>query len=367
MSVIYGSEDLNFFRLTKCVHDYSTAALRKVFIQEWNKIYASSPWQNDTSSGSQLLAEEMPPHHSRLFDPVYCNDYRDVKNHLSNGNIETWDITTLVFALSYSHALGPTRGTVYGKRISNAIHQIRRVRNAMSAHAARASISHATFKTSVMTLITAVQGLLSKSDPIVENLQQMLTEREFNTNELLNYKKWLKNERDHSRSLERVVKTLEEKIEERPGHKRKTPRDETRNLSSERHRRNDAKQLATTSIDQVPSKWKLKIFTRGRYIRLIDKSNSLSFNFCWEDLEKFLQGFSGNRDVEIFAQIQAACALNQRSRKEDSLKMLDGLKSSCGFNREYGYVRLSMKFKKFTPMLIYQLAKRGTKLNGGVT
>lgn len=134
MSVIYGSEDLNFFRLTKCVHDYSTAALRKVFIQEWNKIYASSPWQNE------------------------------------NGNIETWDITTLVFALSYSHALGPTRGTVYGKRILNAIYQIRRVRNAMSAHAARASISHATFKTSVMTLITAVQGLLSKSDPIVENL-----------------------------------------------------------------------------------------------------------------------------------------------------------------------------------------------------
>ena len=80
-----------------------------------------------------------------------------------------------------------------------------------------------------------------------------------------------------------------------------------------------------------------------------------------------MQGFSGDRDIEIFAKIQAACALNQRSRKEDSLKMLDGLKSSCGFNREYGYVRLSMKFKKFTSMLIYQSAKRGTKLNGGVT
>ena len=362
MSAIYGSEDLNFFRLTKCVHDYSTTALRKVFIQEWNKIYASSPWQNDTTSGSQLLAGEMPPRHSRLFDPMYCNEYRYVKNHLSNGDIETWDMTTLVFALNYSHALGPARGTVYGKKILNAIHQIRRVRNAVSAHAARASISHATFKTSVMTLITAVQDLLSKSDPIVENLRQMLTEREFNTNELLNYKQWLKNERDHSRSLERVVKRLEEKIEERPGHKRKTPQDETRkshrfehrkpHSSSERYGRNDAKQLATTSVDQVPSKWKLKIFTRGTYKRLMNQSNLFSYNFRWEDLEKFLQGFSGDIELKIFAQIQAAGALSQRSRKEDSLKMLDGLKSSCGFNREYGYVRLLMKFKKFTHMLI---------------
>ena len=147
------------------------------------------------------------------------------------------------------------------------------------------------------------------------------------------------------------MKRLEEKIEERPGHKRKTRQDETRkshrfehrkpHSSSERYGRNDAKQLATTSIDQVPSKWKLKLFTRGTYKRLINQSNLFSYNFRWEDLEKFLQGFSGDIELKIFAQIQAAGALSQRSRKEDSLKMLDGLKSSLRLRYKYADITVS--------------------------
>lgn len=69
----------------------------------------------------------------------------------------------------------------------------------------------------------------------------MLIEREFNMNEFLNYKKWLKNECDYLWLFERVVKILEEKIEERFGYKRKILWDEIRNLSLEYYRRNDVK------------------------------------------------------------------------------------------------------------------------------
>lgn len=69
----------------------------------------------------------------------------------------------------------------------------------------------------------------------------MLIEREFNMNEFLNYKKWLKNECDYLWLFERVVKILEEKIEERFGYKRKILWDEIRNLSLEYYRRNYVK------------------------------------------------------------------------------------------------------------------------------
>ena len=323
---------------------------KKKKIQEWNNLFPSYPWQNNTASGAQLLAEEMPTsRRSRLYDPMYCNEYRHIKNHLSSGDVENWDITTLAFALSYSHALSPVRSRVNirGKKILNAIHQIREVRNTVSAHASKASISYSTLKKSVTILIQAVEDLLRKSDPLVENLRQMLTETEFTTNDLVTYKQWLKNDHDNLRSHERIIDRLcdrlEGKIKEKPGYKSKAihtdktrrshPYDHRETFSRLHHRMTKLepyiKRSVTTSVDLVPSNAKPEIFTSSRYIRLIDKSNLLSFNFCWEDLDKFLQRFTSNVDIKVFASIQAACALNQRSRKKESLEMLNDLIPYC--------------------------------------
>ena len=95
---VYSNRELRFFRLAKCV-DHSTAALRKVFPQKWNYLYPSCPWQNNTTSGSKLLAEEGLS--SRLYDPAYSADYQHIKDNLSRGNVEEWDVTALVFALRY--------------------------------------------------------------------------------------------------------------------------------------------------------------------------------------------------------------------------------------------------------------------------
>lgn len=355
MSAAYSDENLNFFRLTKCVVDHSTAALRKVFIQEWNNLYPCTPWQNNTTSGSQLLVEEMPPsRRSRLYDPTYCNEYRHIKNHLSCGDVERWDVTSLVFALNHSYALSSLRCRFNsrGKKILNAIHQIKEVRNTVSAHACKASISYGTFNRSVNILIQAVEDLLTKSDPVVGKLQQMLMEDEFTTKDLVTYKQLLKNDHDNLLRLERAIERLEDKIE-KPVYKSKIQQkgktrrshlsDHRERFSSLHHRITKLepyvnRRSVTTAIDQVPSNFKPEIFRSGRYIKLINKSNFLSFNFRWEDLEKLLQGFTSNVVMKVFAGIQAASALNQRSRKEESVQMLNGL-IPYALVTENGYVR----------------------------
>ncbi|KAJ7330226.1 hypothetical protein OS493_022749 [Desmophyllum pertusum] len=47
------------------------------------------------------------------------------------------------------------------------------------------------------------------------------------------------------------------------------------------------RQVTTTSVDQAPSRSKPEIFHSNRYIKMIDESNSLRFNFRWEDLRSF--------------------------------------------------------------------------------
>lgn len=101
--------------------DYSTEALRIVFKQEWNYLYPATPWRDDHTSGAQILAEERRAPESRLYDPAYSAEYQPIKDHLSSGDVEEWDVTTLVFALKFSHTLASSRSSHYGRRIGNAI------------------------------------------------------------------------------------------------------------------------------------------------------------------------------------------------------------------------------------------------------
>ena len=121
-NTVYSNSELRFFRLAKGIVDHSNAALRNVFKQEWNYLYPSTPWQNNRTSGSYLLAKERPT--SRLYDPAYSKDYQHIRDNLSCGDVEEWDVTTLVFALKYSDALSGIRFGYRWRRIQNAIYQI---------------------------------------------------------------------------------------------------------------------------------------------------------------------------------------------------------------------------------------------------
>ena len=296
MSTIYSDGELRSFRLAKGL-DHSTVALRKVFLQEWNSLHPSTPWRNNSTSGSQLLAEEKAE--SRLYDPVYRRNNQHIKDNLSCGNVEEWDVTTLVFALKYSDALTRRRSSRRGRRILGAVHQLKEVRNAL-AHAPKSAISKRKFKRNIDILLQAVGVLVTNSDPLVEQLQTLRNEREFLTGDTVKYKQWLNDDEAGSSKIESA---------------------------------SDSEYISTpklvTSVDSMPSRSKPSIFHNERYIKMMNKANFLKFNFRWRDLEKFLQEFtcSSNVDIKLFAGIlQANChSHSSRSKKEEEFQALANL------------------------------------------
>ena len=93
-----------FFRLAKCVVDYSSAALTKVFKREWNKLYPNSRWRGNRRSGLQLVRKEIRSS-SRLYLPSYNAHYKRIKDNLEGGNTDDWDVTALFFVLKFSRKL----------------------------------------------------------------------------------------------------------------------------------------------------------------------------------------------------------------------------------------------------------------------
>lgn len=150
---VYTNEELCFFRLAKCVVDYSSAALRKVFKRKWNDLYGT--WRDNRTSGSQLVGRETSS--SRLYHPSYCADYKHIKDKLEEGNADDWDVTTLVFVLKFSEALHPIRNGSRWYDINRAIYQIKEVKNTLLSHLPKASLSRHTFERNVDILIQAVK------------------------------------------------------------------------------------------------------------------------------------------------------------------------------------------------------------------
>ena len=166
---VYTNEELCFFRLAKCVVDYSSAALRNVFKRKWNDLYGT--WRDNRTSGSQLVGRETSS--SRLYHPSYCADYKHIKDKLEEGNADDWDVTTLVFVLKFSEALHPIRNGSRWYDINRAIYQIKEVKNTLLSHLPKASLSRHTFERNVDILIQAVKDLLSRSDPLVSKLRTL--------------------------------------------------------------------------------------------------------------------------------------------------------------------------------------------------
>ena len=62
----------------------------------------------------------------------------------------------------------------------------------------------------------------------------------------------------------------------------------------------------------------------------------MSYNFRWKELDKFLLGFNGDVDMEMFAGIQSAVALSHQSKKDECLEVLNGLIPKALLANKYG-------------------------------
>ena len=308
MSTVYSNAELRYFRLAKGVIDYSASALRNVFIEKWNFLYPSTPWQNDGKSFSQLLEKEKEQSRSsRLYDPAFSKgDHQAVIEKLSSGDVEAWDVTALVLALCHSQALRGIRCSPDWGLVNGAIHDIKKVRNTVLSHASEASISRRVFKRNHRIVVQAVEKLLSSSDPLVEKLKKLRTEREFVTEDLL--------------VLEKHLERLEYKVNISATKSETTEHNLTLCRRMER-----LVEVFSNPVDLAPARTKPAIFQSARYIRMINESSSMSYNFRWEGLDEFLQSFNDDVDMQMFAGIQAALSLSHQSKKDKSLEVLNEL------------------------------------------
>ena len=332
MCTVYSNAELRYFRLTKAIIDCSTCALRKVFKEKWNYLFPSLPWQNDGTSVSQLLDEEkVQAGSSRLYDPVFCNGYHQaVRDQLSYGDVEKWDVTALVFALCHSQALSGIRSGPRWRLVNDAIQDIKEVRNTVLSHACKASISRRKFKRNFDIVVRAVEVLLTSSDPLVEKLKTLRTETEFVTADLERYKELLQQDHDSLLVLEKHLERLEYKGNISATKSETTednlPNSENSKIIAKFCRRMERLEGEYSSpVDLAPARTKPAIFRSARYIRLINESSSMFYNFRWEGLDTFLRSFNDDEDMQLVASIQAALSLSHQSRKDESLEMLNGL------------------------------------------
>ena len=343
-SNIYTKDELRYFRLAKGVINYSTEALRQVFKQEWNYVYPATPWRNDGTNGSQMLADErLPSRCSRLYDPKFAKEYQAIKDHLSHGDVEEWDVTTLAFALLYAHSLNRIRnGSQHWIRVKKAVHKIKEVRNTVLSHACKASISHRTFRRTFSTLELALSNLVTTSDPLVAKLKVLRSETEFVTDDLVKFKELLHQDYQslvvldrHLEKLECKMKVSVDKCETKHASTSAETTGNSEIISKVCRRVDKLEQELSSSVDLMPSKSKPSIFHSGKYIRLVNVSNSMSYNFRWKELDKFLQEFVGV-DIQMFAGIQSAVALSHQSKKDESFEILNSLIPKAFLANQYG-------------------------------
>ena len=327
---VYTNKELRFFRLAKCVADYSSAALRKVFRREWNKRYPHSPWLDNRKSGAQLVGREARSSHLRCSS--YRADYKHIKNNLKKGNADEWDVTALVFVLKFSQALNRIRNGSRWNKTNKAISKLKKVKNALISHFPRVSLSQNTFERNVDILIEAVKDLLSRSDPLVGELRKLRNESDFTTDDLLRYKQMRKDDCENLLLLEKHFKKMEEKIQLQASatvgtRSPETSRDNGKIISRMLLQigRLEREIMDARSVDQFPSLSKPAVFENDRYIQLVNTSFSLSYNFQWNDLKTFFQEFDDDSDMQLFAGIQMAASLSHQSRKREALDLLDSL------------------------------------------
>ena len=141
-------EQLNFFRACHISFKLVPQGLRKVFKQEWDLVYKTTPsgeWKDISQNGRDFYSKESRK--SRT------NNKRLLVT-IQSGNTAEWDCSCLVFAILYSDCIGNTLSPAVRKEVDD----LRQVRNDI-AHLNEAEITDTEFQNYVARVLAAFNAL----------------------------------------------------------------------------------------------------------------------------------------------------------------------------------------------------------------
>ena len=109
----YTPQQLNYFRICYIAFNLVLEGLRKVFKQEWNFLYMTTPfgeWKDNPKNGSDFYNNETGK--SRRKNALYLAT-------IQKGNTAEWDCSCLLFAILFSDSIGTTLSSTIRKEVDD--------------------------------------------------------------------------------------------------------------------------------------------------------------------------------------------------------------------------------------------------------
>ena len=199
----YTPEQLNYFRLCYIAFNLVPEGLRKIFKQEWDFLYKTTPvgeWKDTPQNGRDIFNKESRKSHTR--NARYLAT-------IKNGNTAEWDCSCLFFAILYSDSIGNTLSLAVKKDVDD----LRQIRNDI-AHDSEAKLNNTEFQISVGKVIAAFNSLnLPIAD--IEAVKNQVSFPTAEVNKLRMQADKLRAELTQAKSHLRVAKDTIQKKEER--------------------------------------------------------------------------------------------------------------------------------------------------------
>lgn len=186
-------EQLDYFRICYIAFNLVPESLRKIFKQEWNFRYKTTPfgeWKDTPQNGRDFYSNE-----SRRNRTKYARYLATIQN----GNTTEWDCSCLGFAILLSDSIG----TTLSPAISKDVDDLRQVRNDI-AHISEVRLTDSEFKNYVSRVLRVFTSLgLSVND-----IKAVKNQTSFPTAELRQAKSNLHVTQTILQRKEKEVKTL---------------------------------------------------------------------------------------------------------------------------------------------------------------
>ena len=151
----YTPQQLNYFRICYIAFNLVPEGLWKVFRQEWNFFYITTPfgeWKDTPQNGIDFYNNETGK--SRKKNARYFAT-------IQGGNTAEWDCSCLLFAILFSDSIGTTLSSTIRKEVDD----LRQVRNDI-AHINEVELTDAEFQNYVARVIAAFTSLKLATDEI---------------------------------------------------------------------------------------------------------------------------------------------------------------------------------------------------------
>ena len=144
----YTAEQLNYFRICYIAFNLVPDGLRKIFKQEWDLLYKTTPfgeWKDTSKNGLDFDNNESK--RSRAKNARFLAS-------IHNGDTAEWDCSCLFFAILYSDSIGASLSPAIYKDVDD----LRQVRNDV-AHISEAELNDVDFKNYVGRVLFAFNSL----------------------------------------------------------------------------------------------------------------------------------------------------------------------------------------------------------------